>query len=158
MALQVLLDYAAETGEYEPVLEALDSLYPHLFDEPPHDLDKSYMATYLAGIALTRSGEVERGTELLQWWQDESNSIEEVYGTSRASVTVTLMLGDENDALGRLDRFSKRKDGWVFHRALLEHDSSFDPIRDEPQFVALLDDYRANAEKQRQLLQAMNAD
>ena len=54
MALRVLLDHGVDTGDYEPVLGALDSLYPHLFDDPPHDLDKSYMATHLAGLRIGR--------------------------------------------------------------------------------------------------------
>jgi hypothetical protein len=34
----------------------------------------------------------------------------------------------------------------------------FDPIREEPAFIALLDEYRENAAEQRQILQAMNKD
>jgi hypothetical protein len=34
----------------------------------------------------------------------------------------------------------------------------YDSIRDEPAFIALLDDYRKNAAEQRQILQAMNED
>lgn len=157
MALRVLLDHGADTGDYEPVLAALDSLYPHLFDDPPHDLDKSYMATHMAGIALASSGAVERGNDFLRWWDAEAQSFEEVYGVGRDSITVSLVLGDKTEALQKLQNFSESDFSKTYHRMFLENDALFDTVRDEPQFIALLDNYRVIAEQQRELLQAMNA-
>ena len=39
---------------------------------------------------------------------------------------------------------------------LLRHSSLFDTIRDEPEFIALIDDFERNAAEQRELLQAMD--
>jgi hypothetical protein len=158
MALEVLLDYASETGDFDIILEELDKLYPHLFDEPPHDLDKSYTGTYYAGVALMRSGEIDRGTAFLRWWKDERDLIDDTYITSRWSVAASLMLGDREEALQKLDSFAETKYITEFNRTMLEYDATFDPIRAEPAFIAILDEYRENAEKQRQLLQAMNED
>lgn len=158
MAFKVLLDYAVETDEYGVILDALDSVYPHLFGDPPHSFDKSYMATYMTGIALTRSGEVERGTEFLHWWQSDTEPYEEIYGIGLSSLSLRLFLGNEDDALASIDSYSKRKYRWEFNRILLERDPLYDRIRDEPEFATLMEDYRANAEVQRQLLQAINAD
>ncbi len=41
---------------------------------------------------------------------------------------------------------------------ILERSPVFDPIREEPAFIALLDEYRENAAEHRILLQAMNVD
>jgi hypothetical protein len=40
--------------------------------------------------------------------------------------------------------------------AMFKHSSLFDPIRDEPEFIELLDEYRKNAAEQRRLLQEMD--
>ncbi len=40
----------------------------------------------------------------------------------------------------------------------LERSSTFNALREEPAFIALLDEYRENAAEQRMLLQAMNVD
>jgi hypothetical protein len=41
---------------------------------------------------------------------------------------------------------------------ILEHGSEFDSIRDEPAFIALLNEYRDNAARQRNIMRAMNND
>jgi len=156
IAMFVLLNHATETGQFDAVLESLDNLYPHLFDDPPHDFDKSYAGTYMTGMALLRSGETERGTELLEWFRGERNQFDEAYGVSRGSINVNLALGDYDVALEKLEAFGTRKFFSEFNHLLLERDHSFDPIRDEPAFIAILDEYRQNAEEQRQLVQAMN--
>ena len=60
VAFVVLADSAAKTGRHDIVLEALDNLYPHLFDDPPRDLDVDFSSTYFAGQALLASGQNRR--------------------------------------------------------------------------------------------------
>ncbi len=38
IALTILIEHAVRTGRHDVALELLDNLYPHLFDDPPHDL------------------------------------------------------------------------------------------------------------------------
>jgi hypothetical protein len=38
---------------------------------------------------------------------------------------------------------------------MFKHSKLYDPIRDEPEFIALLDEYRKNAAEQRRLVQEM---
>ena len=158
IALRVMLDHATRTGNYDALLEVLDNLYPHLFDQPPTSLDKSYLGTYFAGAALARSGDVERGEALLRWLLDESEPFYEIYGKDRNAMSLDLMLGDSAAALQALDEFSARKFDSTFNWISFERDPTFDPIRDEPAFIALMQDYESKAAEQRQLLQAMNAD
>jgi hypothetical protein len=70
-------------------------------------------------------------------------------------VEARLLLGDTG---GALEKFRVLANDYVgaFDRLLLEHDSVFDPIRNEPVFVALLEKLRTNAAEQQQVLLAMN--
>jgi hypothetical protein len=129
-----------------------------LFDDPPRDLDKDIVFTYLAGWALIQSGDVERGSRLVQSFVDLREPFDEIYGLIGASIASHLMLGSTERALNTLDSFAQSPDFGMFSRLILERSPVFDPIREEPAFVALLDDYRRNAEQQRQILQAKNED
>ena len=139
-------------------LELLDNLYPHLFDDPPHDLDKDRRATYFAGLALINSGDVDRGTYLMESFLNLSERYDEAYGVHRFSVAGRLELGDTDAALDKLAGFAQSKYQSRGNKLYLERSPEFDTIRDEPAFIALLDDYRRNAAEQRQILQAMNED
>ncbi len=45
----------------------------------------------------------------------------------------------------------------VYQQTMFKHSALFDPIRDEPESVALLEEYRKNAAEQRRLVQADEA-
>jgi TolB-like protein/cytochrome c-type biogenesis protein CcmH/NrfG len=158
IALIVLMDHAAKTGRSDSLLAALDNLYPHLFDDPPHKLDKEFGATFFVGWALMQSGDIERGSHLIQSYLDLREPFDEVYSAGWQSVGGRLLLGDTDGALEKLAGFAKNRYRSENNRFVLEHSSLFDPLRDEPAFIALLDEYRENAEEQRQILQAMNRD
>jgi TolB-like protein/predicted Zn-dependent protease len=156
IAFIVLIDYAAKTGSHDVALELLDNTFPYLFDDPPRDLDKNFGATFTAGWALIQSGDVERGSHLVRSFLELQKPYDEVYGVVSASIGGQLLLENTDLALNTLDDFTQRPGrGWIY-RLVLERSPMFDPIREEPAFVALMDEYRRNAEEQRQLLQAMN--
>ena len=54
-----------------------------------------------------------------------------------------------------LPEFEQKRYYWEFNRTLLEHSHLFDPLREDPAFVAMLESYRTEAEEQRTILQAM---
>ena len=83
---------------------------------------------------------------------------DEVYGIVSASISGQLLLGDTELALITLGKYTQWPDFGFFGRALLERSPVYDPIREEPAFIALLDDYRNNATEQREILQAKNED
>jgi hypothetical protein len=60
--------------------------------------------------------------------------------------------------LEKLDKYANTNYFHTLDRIYLQHDSVFDPIREEPAFIALLNEYREKAAEQRKLLQAMNED
>ncbi len=158
IAFQVLVEHAVKTGRHDVALEALDNRHPHLFDDPPSKLDLDPRATYYVGIAQFQSGDVERGRYLIQSYLDKAESFEESYGVRLRSVVAHLVLGDTDGALDKLEDHSRNKYSTSLDQLELERNSVFDPIRNEPTFIALLDEYRENAAKQRQILQAINDD
>ena len=156
ICLRVMFDYAVETGNFDALFDVLDNMYPHLFDDPPTAFDKSYLGTYFSGVALAYNGDKDRGHEFLRWIFSENEPFFEIYGADRNTVNLYLLLGDRDAALQALDEFSVRKFDSRFNAILLQRDPVFDAIRDEPAFIALMQDYERNAAEQRQLLQAMN--
>ncbi len=156
IALFVLLEYSEQTGRHDVLLEALDNLYPHLFDEPPRDLDKSLFATFMAGWALIQSGDLERGAVLIAASRNELERYDEVYGVGLSSVSSRLALKDTEGALQVLTEFADHPYESFFSRLYLERSSIFDSIRNEPAYIALLETYKTHAEQQRQLLEEMD--
>jgi hypothetical protein len=158
IALIVLMDHAAKTGRNDFPLDALDNLYPHLFDDPPHKLDKEFRATFFAGWALMQSGDIARGSHLIQSFLDLREPFDEAYAAGWPSIAGRLLLGDTDGALDKVAGLAQSKYLLENNRFVLERSSLFDPLRGEPAFIALLDEYRENAAEQRQILQAMNAE
>jgi tetratricopeptide (TPR) repeat protein len=158
IALTVLTEHAAKTGRHDVALEVLDNLYPHLFDDPPRDLDKDFRATYFTALALINSGDVERGSFLMQSFLDLQERYDETFSVGRSSIAGRLLLGDIDAALDKLEGFAQTKYRREWNRMLLERSSTFDALREEPAFIALLDEYRENAAEQRMLLQTMSVD
>jgi tetratricopeptide (TPR) repeat protein len=155
-ALYVLIDGAGKTDRHHIAVELLDNLYPHLFDAPPHNLDKDITAIFFAGRALLQSGAIARGSHLIESFLNLGERYDQAYGVVWESVAGQLLLGNREAALAKLDGFADVRYFNLLDRTILQNDSVFDPIREEPAFVALMDEYRRNAEEQRQLLQAMN--
>ncbi len=156
-ATWILIDHAAETGNHDTILGLLDNLYPQLFDDPPRDLDRNFIATYFVGLALYQSGDIERGSHLLQAFLELRKPYDEVYGAQISSVVAKLVLGDMAGARQSFADVAEDPYNSALRRYFLEHSVQFDPLRNDPAFVELMDYYHVNAEKQRGLLQAMNA-
>jgi TolB-like protein len=155
-AAWILIEYAGQTGRHDIPIGTLDSLYPYLFDEPPRDLDKDFFATYMAGWALIQSGDGQRGAGLMTGLLEEYVHYEEAYGARLLSVSIRLLLDDTEGALQKLAEVADDKNSGIYNRLIIERSSIFDPIRNEPAYIALLEDYETNAEQQRQLLEEMN--
>ena len=154
-ALLILIEDAAESGRHSVALEALDNLYPQLMDDPPTGLDKDLLATFMAGWTLLQSGDKERGTYLIESHAELILRYEEAYSVGWTSVAAQLLLGDREAALVKLRAFAPDKFRSNDAHIIMEHSTLFDSIRDEPEFIAVLDDYRRNAAEQRALLETM---
>ena len=159
-ALRVLHEHAAKTGRYDVLAGSIgDHLYPHLFDDPPHDLDVSFTWTALLCGHFTDSKRRCRArfttdtvTLELPAPYEEFNSVD------LDAVILRLLIGDTDGALDKLEAHGRSKYTGLLDQLDLERNSVYDPIRNEPAFIAVLDQYRENAAKQRQIMQSMNDD
>jgi TolB-like protein/Flp pilus assembly protein TadD len=158
IALIFMIEHAARTGNYGEALDLLDNLFPHLFDDPPHDFLVSMSGAYFTARALIESGDQERGARLMNTWLDLQEPDDEAYGVSYRSVAARLLLGDTDGALKKLAGLSQDRYRTLNTQMILEHGSEFDLIRDEPAFIGILNEYRENAVRQRTIMQAMNND
>ena len=154
----VLTEYGAKLGRHDIVLEVLESLYPDLFDDPPHDLHPDHYGAYFAGLALLQSGDIDRGTFLMKTYLEDQDRWDEAYTVRWSSVTGRLALGETEAAMAKLRE--RRRTIYLYtlpqDYVMFKHSKLYDPIRNEPEFIELLDEYRENAAEQRQILQAMN--
>jgi TolB-like protein/Tfp pilus assembly protein PilF len=158
IALQVLYEHSLENGQLDSFLEVLDNLYPYLFDDPPIDFDRSGLGTFYVGVAEFNNGNEERGREFLRAWGAQSKIFENAYGyTDVGRTMIEIMIGDRDAALQQGEYSTHRMYGSVFNYMLLTYNPLADPVRDDPEFIALLQKYQANAAEQRKLLQARNA-
>jgi TolB-like protein/cytochrome c-type biogenesis protein CcmH/NrfG len=159
VAVAILLEYAAKSGRHETVLEPLDNLFPNLFDDPPYDVQSNLQATFFVGLALIQSGDVERGAHLMRAYLEGRDPIDEALWPNWRSVAARLALGDKVMAMSKFRELVRvQKWSWpgIVSQAMLKHSAIFDPIRDEPEFIELLDFYESNAAEQRRLLQEMD--
>jgi TolB-like protein/cytochrome c-type biogenesis protein CcmH/NrfG len=77
--LSVLTEYGVKLGRHDVVSEVLENLYPHLFEDPPRDVDYAEFSTYITALALLRSGDIDRGTHLMKGYLKELDRYDEVY-------------------------------------------------------------------------------
>ena len=158
VAVFVLLEYAAKSGQHEILLELLDNLYPNLFDDPPYDLQKDWFAAFYVGLALIQSGDIDRGGHLLRAYLEIQDQNDKALGVHWSSVAARLALGEREAAMSKFRELARvNKWSWpgIMSQTMLRHSSIFDPIRNEPEFIALLELYETNAAEQRRLLQEM---
>ena len=74
------------------------------------------------------------------------------------SISGRLALGEREAALEKFREFAVAKWPWagVTPQSMFRYSSLYDPIRSEPEFIALLEVYEQNAAEQRRLLKEDN--
>jgi len=152
---QFFLEYGERLGRLDEVLATCEELYPDLFADPPHDLEKTGgRALYATGLALLRHGDIARGEPLMRAYLVPTEAGTDSYVTDLRHVNAYLALGERETALETFRNFVKVKwySGFV-HRLMLRYSSLYDPIRNEPEFLALLEAYDQNEAEQRRLVQ-----
>lgn len=146
-------------GQPEKARARYASAFPELLQRSAADIDESNVgpAIDLASV-LIATGEDARATELLDaalaFVNAQASSLPDNHGI--AEVRIHALLGDTDAALAALARAIER--GWREYWWLyLEHDTSLDAIRDEPRFLQLLEQVRADMANQLARVRAMQA-
>ena len=161
----VLLEHAAKSGQHEILLKLLDNLYPNLFDDPPYDVQRTWYAAFIVGLALVQRGDTDRGGRLLRAYLEHQDLADEALGPDWKSVAARLALGEKAEAISTFRELARvNKWFWqniysvpygILSQVMLKHSVIFDPIRNEPEFIELLELYETNVAEQRQLVQEM---
>jgi hypothetical protein len=150
------VEYGKRLGRLDEVLATFEQLYPHLFAEPPHDLENDKAVLYATALALLQHGDAARGEPLMSAYLEIQDREDEDHHTIYPwSISGRLALGEKEAALDKFRTFAALKWYWAGNttQLMFRYSSLYDPIRDEPEFTALLDLYEQNAAEQRRLLQ-----
>ena len=141
-----------EGRDQTEVLDMLDNLFPHLFDEPPTDTDENRIATRVVGQIMIAAGRKRQGLALLDAWSEETAQREVIYGPSLSTVDVALARGNTDEALDRLHKMRDRTYSNVLFRYWFERDPLYRQIANEPQVIELIKEHQAHVVEQRALL------
>ncbi len=159
----LFIEYGSRLGKLDEVLETFEELYPKL--DPPSSREgyRESLQSSWVGLALLRHGDVQRGEPLMRAYLEAADIRDRTPGEIRDVYSVSalgrLALGETDAALGKfrqLDATDKWINGSVVTLLMLRYSSLYDPIRDEPEFIELLDMYDKNAAEQRKLLKTMS--
>jgi len=160
------IEYGSRLGKLDEVLETLEERYPLLFVNPPSDLDSGISErlrqTFYVGLALLRHGDVQRGEPLMRLFLEKFEYPRVILlarGAADLRPIEGLLALDEADAALETFRQFDATDQWAnahfVSQLMFRYSSLYNPIRDEPEFIALLDEYDKNAAEQRKLLTEM---
>jgi tetratricopeptide (TPR) repeat protein len=149
------VEYGTRLGRLDEVLATFEELHPHLFADPPYDLGKDKWALYASGLAFLQDGDVASGEPLMRAYLEIQDREDHVYHqVFPFSISGRLAIGEREAALEKFREFAILKWVWAGNttQLMFRYSSLYDPIRDEPEFIALLDLYEQNAAEQRRLL------
>lgn len=153
------IEYGERLGKLDEVLEIFEASHPHLFTDPPGNLTGDKRMTLLVGLALLRHGDDERGELFVRVGLEElAKRSQASWYVDPASFMLHLALGETDVAVDKLRTFAAQNKFYMAGSAMqfmLRYSSLYDPIRDEPEFVELLETYDKNAAEQRKLLTDM---
>ena len=158
LAHYIFTEYGGRLGRLDDVLSTYESLFPHLFTDPP-DLEKYVMWTSIVGEALLLAGDRQRSEPLLNSVLESINRHADSGRDIRGHVITLLYLGDTDTALNEFRQLNGARKFWhggLGQRFVMENSPVWTPIRAAPEYAALLEELDGNAAEHRRFLQAMD--
>ena len=148
--LQVLVSADLAAGHPDRALRRYGEEYPQFIDKPDpkfdlHTVDNAIQVAWL----MLEAGQVENGLRLLDQAEAFHHTIPRMgWGGSWVQpATIHMLRGDHDKALASLRETVDL--GWRgYWRQVLLHAPIFEPIRDEPEFQALITEIKADMAKQ----------
>ncbi|MCH7820878.1 MAG: tetratricopeptide repeat protein [Proteobacteria bacterium] len=139
MSLELLRDIDIANGRQDDALQRYATLYPEIVNADSPGVNR---ANYFAAVEIAylhfRTGEAERGRQLLEAVIPviRSKPILGLWGSAWGNARTYALLGKNDDALAELQRGVDA--GWrILWRYAFDHDPIFEPLRHEPEFVAM---------------------
>jgi len=153
-----IFGFDLEAGNYDAILEREAKFEPGLFEDPPQVNFGNVEGALRVGAALAGRGDHPRAERMLGKCEEFLQGLDE--GTRRARFpdllgNVYLHQGRNDEALTEWRiAFENgwRHDSWVKFTWAPWPMVTFDPVRDDPRFRALLDDTSADLDRQRRAL------
>ena len=155
LVFETLWNEAVRSDSWEPTLALLRDHFPEFF-EPDGNWDRYGMTTtWFLGAMLHASGNEEQGMRIMQPLLDDSADSRQRYRLGMMHVWNLAATGQRDELIGALKEL--RESGrapphWPLTVARLR---AFDFVRDEPDFVALLDWFETHSAEQRVELQRL---
>jgi len=138
-ALTLLRDNDIENGRQENALQRYATFYPEIVNaDNPRIHSTDYGPAIEIAYLLLRSGEEERGRELLELALPiiDARPILGIWGDSWGNARTYALLGRKEEALAELQRSVDA--GWrMGWRIAFDYDPLFESLRGEPEFVAM---------------------
>jgi TolB-like protein/Flp pilus assembly protein TadD len=160
-ALQLIFDFDLEAGNYDAILEREAEFEPELFEDPPEVNPGNVDTAVRVGAALADRGDHPRAEQLLGKCEELLLGLDETARRARFPdllAGVYLFQGRNDEAL--TEWRIAFENGWRPTPAIPNREyfievpfAKFDPVRDDPRFRALLDDIRADLDRQRRALE-----
>jgi tetratricopeptide (TPR) repeat protein len=157
-----VFEFDLDAGNYDSILEREAALEPGLFEDRPEVNVGNVEAAMRVGAALAGRGDHLRAERILGRCEESLLGLDETLRRVRFPdllASVYLFQGRNDDALNEWrTAFENGWNGtgtdpnreWWFIDAPF---AKFDPVRDDPRFRALVDDMRADLDRQRRALE-----
>jgi TolB-like protein/Flp pilus assembly protein TadD len=159
----IFIEYGDRQGRLDDVLGTFEDLFPYLFMDSP-DMDRNLHHTNIVGEALLRAGDRQRGEQLLKQVLESADRY--ILGARQAYLSALdyplralVALGDSDRALDEfraLNTAQRFLYGKLGLRFIMQNSPAWAPIRETPEYAALLEELDRNAAKHRKNLQAMD--
>jgi TolB-like protein/Tfp pilus assembly protein PilF len=155
--LSLLRDQELAAGRYREARALYEPLFPELLSERDPEVDlRNYRAALDLALILFRTGERERAERLLE------RSVESIqkrprlgfFGSGIADVQLYALRGERQKALSALRQAIDagwRRDWWYW----LQKKPDLEPLHDEPEFQAMLEEVRADMAAQLERVREM---
>ena len=141
-----------QAGKFEELLEVMERAHPQLFEEPPMVNGATTWPAMMTAHALQQVGMTQQADQLLYAVENVISGLRLIAGPGFTNgienVEVAALRGNTEDALTGLRRAIDQN--WRFTWDLMIFNKYLDPVRDDPRYIAMYEELKADIARQRQ--------
>ena len=139
-------------GKYDELLEVMEKAHPQLFEEDPPVTGETVWPAMMTAHSLQQLGENQQAERLLDAIDQTISGMRLIAGPGFTNgienVEVAALRGDTEAALAALRRAIDQN--WRFTWDWLPYNRYVDSIRDDPRFMAMYEEIKADIARQRE--------